>query len=306
MKLLFILFLSLSVLAGVDGHVHLFSFNHEANLEYIKKAQDNNIKMSFIHSFSYGAKVRSTINKEEISEKDFIQRENDYLLNLQKEFPKNILAFCSVPWMYEETEKEISRCAKNGAKGLKVYPSNFYIKEDGNYGSTYAHFSYFKKDLDYLNKLIKLAVKYDLIFGIHSSSMDSSALTTFLYQSAYRHNHQMKLIFLHGFTGQPLELLNTLGNHLSFFKDAKIMIEMSSFARILGKQSPMRELFIKCLKYIGIDNILFGSDEAVFTDKDLGKTQAYYLKAYSEIFNKDEMQSILKISPRKVLDQRFF
>lgn len=290
-RLLITLFLINTAYAGLDSHIHFLSHEKAEVEKYRGVALKNGITHSFVLSMAYSSPVREIIGPyEDISYDEFIQTQNTFVASVQKKYPKEFTSFCSIPWGYERSKalRELSRCVSLGLKGLKVYPVKFYMTESGRYNALNIRFDSSQEDLEFLNLLIDFANEHRLIFGIHSSQIDSSGLIGFLYQSNYRYTPNLKLIFFHAFASQSLAVLNLVRDHLSFMPESKIFIELSSSK--FYADAPFRKQFRRILKLIGSERILFGSDGISWSDY---QEQSDHLEMYRKLLGRRMLREIL-------------
>lgn len=280
---------------NLDSHVHLSSVNHEKNLEFLSDSKKKGFDKLFVLSSSYAAKVKNLVDSSytDIKDRKFIKQENDYISKLQKEHPDTVLGFCSVPWNYKRAKKEITRCAKSlNLKGLKVYPAEFYLstQSDGlGLRNRIANFSD-KKDYKFLNLLVDLAIKYKMIIGIHSSNLSVNDLSSLLIYTGLR-DSTLPIILYHGVSFQDFHALN----FISHFNRKNLFIEMSYAFREYPEGNPLRQMWIKMLREIGVKKILFGSDTSIadaYTPSGYD-SQKIHLKEYQKIFSPQEMKTIL-------------
>ncbi len=280
--------ISITSMSQVDVHVHAEKNNHDNFIKYLLRTKET-IKTSYVFSSSYRADTRNFRKNTGLSFKEYIRNENNYIASLQKVYPHKVVGFCSVPWGYKKAAKEIKRCAEMGLQGLKVYPHRFISKKQGHFNRTVSNFAYDVEELNFLNILLRAAAENNLIFGIHSSEIGSTELSAFLYGTDFRHLPNLEVIFLHGFSSQGIEALETFRAHLAWDPNSKIYLEFSTLELLEG--TLLYNMWADLLKYIPNKNILFGSDTATYYEPD--NTQEKAIELYKNLF-KDNAKEILK------------
>jgi predicted TIM-barrel fold metal-dependent hydrolase len=197
---------------------------------------------------------------------------NDWALAEAAQAPARLLAFCGVPWMAAWGPAEVARCARAGARGLKLHQVNAGVSLKDTAAAT-----------AFVNLLL-VAAKHQLPVLVHVAMDDEEEVRAFFALAPVA-------------AGVQLIAAHQLAPSLALLAEApdNVWIEVSGLTHAPAAAG---NAFVPVWRAMGMQRVLLGSDFPLLSPK----AHVDMLKAYP--LTDDERHQILVDNPARLFGER--